>query len=175
MMMRVSRIDAGRFIKVGRWAALLVAALVCLMLAPAAGAQEGPTQDDVNAVARQLFCPVCENTPLDVCPLQACQNWREEIRVALVEGKTEQEILNSFAVKYGDSVLAQPPTSRWVAWLLPIGFVVVAFGALGYWLRSWMRPAAAVVEAAPVDESAGVDPDDPYLAQVAKELSEWDA
>ena len=173
--MRVSRYDTGRFIKVGRRAALQVAALVCLMLAPAAGAQEGPTQDDVNAVARQLFCPVCENTPLDACPLQACQNWREEIRVALAEGKTEHEILNSFAVKYGDSVLAQPPASRWVAWLLPIGFVVVAFGALGYWLRSWMRPAAVAAEVAPVDENAGVDPDDPYLAQVAKELSEWDA
>ena len=31
-----------------------------------------PTDDDVNAVAKQLYCPVCENTPIDVCPTQAC-------------------------------------------------------------------------------------------------------
>lgn len=172
--MRVSRYDTGRFSKVGRRAALQVAALVCLMLAPAAGAQEGPTQDDVNAVARQLFCPVCENTPLDVCPTQACQNWRDEIRVALVEGKTQQEILDDFAHKYGDSVLAQPPGRQWAAWGLPIAFVVVAFGALVYWLRSWTRPAPVMVEAGPVHEGAEQSEEDPYLEQVAKELSEWD-
>ena len=30
--------------------------------------QPTPSDDEVNAIARQLYCPVCENTPLDVCP-----------------------------------------------------------------------------------------------------------
>lgn len=29
---------------------------------------EEPTDDEVNHIAKQLFCPVCESTPLDVCP-----------------------------------------------------------------------------------------------------------
>ena len=32
-----------------------------------------PTDDAVNKIAKQLYCPVCENTPLDVCPTEACR------------------------------------------------------------------------------------------------------
>jgi cytochrome c-type biogenesis protein CcmH len=38
--------------------------------------QPTPSDDQVNAIARQLYCPVCENTPLDVCPTTACHQWR---------------------------------------------------------------------------------------------------
>ena len=30
------------------------------------------TDDEVNALAQELYCPVCENVPLDVCPTRAC-------------------------------------------------------------------------------------------------------
>ncbi|NQS91637.1 MAG: hypothetical protein HQ574_04445, partial [Chloroflexi bacterium] len=35
-----------------------------------------PTDDDVNAIAKQLYCPVCENIPLDACGTAACEQWR---------------------------------------------------------------------------------------------------
>ena len=41
-----------------------------------------PSDDEVNAIARKMYCPVCENVPLDVCPTQACMEWRELIRSA---------------------------------------------------------------------------------------------
>jgi len=47
--------------------------------------QSTPSDDQVNAIARQLFCPICENIPLDVCPTQACHDWRELIRQMLAE------------------------------------------------------------------------------------------
>ncbi|MER3459217.1 MAG: hypothetical protein C4309_11855, partial [Chloroflexota bacterium] len=40
---------------------------------------QGPTQDDVNRVANQLYCPVCENITLANCPTQACIQWRARI------------------------------------------------------------------------------------------------
>jgi cytochrome c-type biogenesis protein CcmH/NrfF len=46
----------------------------------------GPTDDEVNAIAKQLYCPVCENIPLDVCPTQACAQWRDLIREKLARG-----------------------------------------------------------------------------------------
>ena len=49
-----------------------------------------PTDDDVNRIAKQLYCPVCESTPLDVCPTEACRQWRELIRQMLREGKSEE-------------------------------------------------------------------------------------
>jgi len=144
-----------------------------LFLVPAVLAQEGdgPTQDEVNAVARRLFCPVCENTPLDVCPTEACQQWRDVIRTRLVEGQSEQEILDYFATMYGDSVLAEPPPRQWVAWTLPAVIVLAAVAALAFWLRSWTRPVPAVVEAV-IEEPAGEA--DPYLERLEKELAEWE-
>ena len=48
-----------------------------------------PTDDDVNAVAKKLYCPVCPNTPLDVCETQACEDWRAQIRDQLAAGWNE--------------------------------------------------------------------------------------
>jgi len=144
--------------------------LLLLLVVPAASAQDGPTQDEVNAVARKLFCPVCENTPLDVCPTEACQQWRDVIRTKLMEGQSEEEILDYFATMYGDSVLAQPPPRQLVAWLLPILIVMAAVAALAYWLRSWTRPEPAAV---PVVPEEVVQENDPYLERLERELSEW--
>jgi len=68
-----------------------------------------PSDDQVNAVAKQLFCPVCENIPLDVCPTQACAQWRDLIRQKLAAGWSADQIKAYFAAQYGDRVLAEPP------------------------------------------------------------------
>ncbi|HET6824267.1 MAG TPA: cytochrome c-type biogenesis protein CcmH, partial [Anaerolineales bacterium] len=50
-----------------------------------------PTDDEVNRIAKQLYCPVCESTPLDACPTEACRQWRDLIRTMLAEGRSEAE------------------------------------------------------------------------------------
>lgn len=157
-----------------QWAFLLVLGMMILLAlggVPLAAADDGITQDEVNAVARRLFCPVCENTPLDVCPTEACQQWREVIRSKLSEGQPEDAILAYFAEMYGDSVLAEPPPSQVAAWLLPVLIVLAALGALGYWLRSWTHSDPVAAKAEPVSASAV---DDPYLQRVELELLEWE-
>ena len=65
---------------------LLLVGLVFLMLMGVGSVyaqDDSPTDDEVNAVASQLYCPVCENIPLDVCPTQACEQWRATIREKL--------------------------------------------------------------------------------------------
>ncbi len=150
-------------------------AVMLLLLVPAAYAQDGPTQDEVNAVARKLFCPVCENTPLDVCPTEACQQWRDVIRTKLLEGQTDDQILEYFAEMYGDSVLAQPPPRQVLAWVLPIVIIVVAVLALSIWLWTSIRSAPAPVSVAvpTVDEETSLDAD-PYLERIERELAEWE-
>ncbi len=78
-----------------------------------------PTDDEVNAIAKNMFCPVCENTPLDVCPTQACAEWRELIREKLGEGWNEKQIQQYFVAQFGDRVLATPP-ARGINWLIYI-------------------------------------------------------
>lgn len=76
------------------------------------GAAQGeqPSDDEINAVAKQLYCPVCENVPLDVCGTRACAQWRDNIREKLVAGWTTEQIKQYFSDQYGVRVLAQPPT-----------------------------------------------------------------
>ncbi len=101
--------------------------------------------DEVNRVARRLYCPVCENVPLDVCDTPACVQWKGEIRAMLAAGRSEQEILDFFAARYGMRVLAVPPP-RGIGlgvWLIP----ALGLPAAGLWLAlrlvRWRRPSPA--------------------------------
>ena len=118
--------------------------LVSFVLIPvvAIKAQEAtPSDDEVNAIAHQLYCPVCENTPLDVCPTTACHQWRELIRQMLAEGKTEAEIKQYFVDYYGARVLSEPPRSGiyWLVYVVPpvafLAGVYLLFRAFQTWKR----------------------------------------
>jgi cytochrome c-type biogenesis protein CcmH len=126
-----------------------------------------PTDDDVNKIAKQLYCPVCENTPLDVCPTEACRQWREEIRSMLADGKSEDEIKQHFVDYYGARVLNEPP-NRLATYLVPA--VAVLLGALllfrGFQL--WIKPTAT--EPAPGASEGKPDQQDEYIARLEEEL-----
>ena len=70
------------------------------------------SDDQVNAIAKQLFCPVCENIPLDVCPTQACAQWRELIREKLAAGWGEKQIKDYFVEQYGERGAGSPACQR---------------------------------------------------------------
>ena len=93
--------------------AALLGFLVALLVSGVVLAQDPTpvtvTDDQVNAVAKQLYCPVCENIPLDVCPTQACAQWRDLIREKLAAGWSEKQIKDYFVAQYGERVLAAPP------------------------------------------------------------------
>jgi len=147
-------------------AALGVFAAVMLLAVPASAQAPTPSDDEVNAIARQLYCPVCENVPLDVCPTQACAQWRATIREKLGLGWTEQQIKDYFVAQYGDRVLAAPPPRglNWLVYLLPP--LVLIGGGLLLWqtMRRWRRAA----EQAPT--SAALPETDPYVQRLEEEL-----
>ena len=105
------------------WLLLLLLLTATFSLTSPAMAQDAtPVSDDeVNEVAQDLFCPVCENTPLDVCPTQACAQWRELIREKLSLGWSEAQIKDYFVEQYGGQVLAVPPRKgvNWIVYVLP--------------------------------------------------------
>ena len=127
-----------------------------------------PTDDEVNRIAKQLYCPVCESTPLDVCPTEACRQWRELIRTMLSEGKTDAEIKQYFVEHYGARVLAEPP-NRLVTYLVPA--VAILLGALLLFrgFQMWMKPSATEANLAS-EEHMEKPPQDPYVARLEEEL-----
>ena len=131
--------------------------------------QPTPSDNDVNRVAKQLYCPVCENIPLDVCPTQACSEWRDLIRLKLSEGWSDKEIRDYFALQYGDRVLAEPPLRgyNWLVYVLPpllfLGGAVIVINVLRR-MREPMPPPVMPADSQPAA------PADPYLERVEEEL-----
>ncbi len=129
-----------------------------------------PTDDEVNAIAKQLYCPVCENIPLDVCGTQACAQWRELIREKLAEGWTEAEIKTYFSNQYGDRVLAAPPARglNWLVYIIPpLVFIVGAF-FLYRGFSAWRQMADEPGEGSTMEVEPEVQDD--YLARLEEEL-----
>lgn len=133
-------------------------------------AQDGnpPTDDDVNAIARKLYCPVCESTPLDVCPTDACKDWREQIRTMLTEGKTEKEILQHFEDQYGARVLAEPPKKGfyWFIYLLPPIIILIGAFILFRSLKEWTKPKSVPAAQSETESPARDD----YVTRLEDEL-----
>ncbi len=141
--------------RVFRWVTLaLVLSLILVPLSSSAAQNDSPiTDDEVNALAEELYCPVCENVPLDVCPTKACAQWRDLIREKMELGWDEKQIKAFFAEQYGDQVLAVPPRKgfNWLIYVLPplvvlAGVVIVA--------RVLRKPKSAALSAQPINPSS---------------------
>ncbi len=147
---------------------ILVLGFIAGFTAPVHAQEPTPSADEVNAIASQLYCPVCENTPLDVCPTEACRQWRELIRQQLIEGKSEDEIKQYFVENYGARVLAEPPRSglNWLVYILPPAFILIGAFILFRLLRSWTKPLVVPAGSRP----AGDAPGDEYILKLEEEL-----
>lgn len=95
-----------------------------------AQSQPTPSDNQVNAIASQLYCPVCQNVTLDTCTTAACADWRELIRQKLAEGFSPDQIKAYFAQQYGERVLAVPSASglNWLLYILP---PLILLGGIG--------------------------------------------
>ncbi len=127
------------------------------------------TDDQINAVARQLYCPVCENTPLDVCPTTACAQWRDLIGEKLSQGWNTDQIKDYFVTQYGDRVLAEPPRHgiNWLVYILPPVIILVAAGFLFVAIRK-MRQPGTKINATSVHSKE----DDSLYAEIEAELKQ---
>lgn len=139
---------------------------------------ESVSDDEVNAIAKQLFCPVCESTPLDVCETQACKQWRELIRLKLSEGWTEAEIKEYFVANYGARVLAEPPREGFslLIYFVPPIIILIGIVVLFRALKKWQtndddEDDNEIAEASSTSTS---EADDDYIARLEAEMKKRD-
>jgi cytochrome c-type biogenesis protein CcmH len=155
----------------------ILTVLIALLGAGAAQAQEPqptPSDNEVNRVAKQMYCPVCENIPLDVCPTTACAEWRELIRLRLSQGWSDEQIKDYFVQQYGDRVLAEPPRRGLNLFIYILPVIAILGGAVVVWrVIASMRAKTPLSSAAAGERSPGAPQagaDDPYLARLEEEL-----
>lgn len=116
--------------------ALALAVAVCFSL----GATDASSR--FNDMGHRLMCTCGCSELLGECNHVGCPNStgeRDELSAGIAGGKSDKEILASFAAKYGATVLAAPTTEGFdlVAWIAP--FAVFAAAMLGTILlvRRW--------------------------------------
>jgi cytochrome c-type biogenesis protein CcmH len=153
----------------------LLLAVVLLLVAAGPAVAQTPTPNQINAIAKDLWCPLCNGVRLDNCELQACIQMKEVIAQKLAAGESKEQIRAYFVQQYGDVVLGAPAGEGFnlLVWLLPVMVALAAVGWLAFILRSWTRrpaPAAAASETAP----ATARPSDEYLRRVDDEMKRYE-
>jgi len=97
------------------------------------------TADEVNEISSELYCPVCENIPLDVCGTEACARWREQVRTLLEDGATDAQVIDYFVTQFGERVVGTPqdPVLNFMSWAVPIAGVVLGVLVAGLVFVRW--------------------------------------
>jgi cytochrome c-type biogenesis protein CcmH len=155
-----------------RLIALIVTLLLCAVALTAAAQEQSTvtvTDDQVNAIAKKLYCPVCENITLDTCGTAACADWRYEVRLQLEQGRSEDEIVTDFVNRFGDRVVGTPQDAALRALSLVTPWVIIAgvLLLLGWMLLSRQRRRGVTVASAPL---AGSVPEQKYQELIERDL-----
>jgi cytochrome c-type biogenesis protein CcmH len=126
-----------------------VAAVAVLALAVTGGlhrvADAVPVSDeDVQAIATQLRCVVCQNLSVADSPSEMAHQMRSLIRERLAAGDRPADVMTYFVQRYGDWVLLAPPPRGFnlVLWLAPFGAVVGGLVLVVSLVRRWRQAPA---------------------------------
>lgn len=139
-------------------------ALVVLSLVVAIQVGAISLEEQVQQVAAELRCPVCQGLSVADSPSGMANQMRDLIRERLKAGESPEAVKAYFVERYGEWILLAPKREGFnlLVWVLPFlglgGGAVVLVAVLRRWKK---RP-----EAAP----ASVDP--AYLERVRHEMAE---
>ncbi len=98
----------------------------------------------VMAVAEELRCLVCQNETIAASHADLALDLRQQIREQLQQGRSQAQILDFMAQRYGDFVLYRPPLKPLTAllWVGPFALLLLGGGGLVWHLRSRRNGAA---------------------------------
>src|SRR5579863_10098565 len=128
----------------------------------------------VHDVASQLKCPVCQGESVADSPSTISQQMRAVIRQQLQQGQSEQQIIQYFVSRYGNSILWSPPKQGFtiLAWIAPIVMVLGSAVLLLLVLRGWLADARAAGPAENGDAADGEQADASDLQQFQARLEQ---
>ncbi|MDO8491202.1 MAG: cytochrome c-type biogenesis protein CcmH [Dehalococcoidia bacterium] len=153
----------------------LIVLAVSIFVSPALAADTAT----VNSIAAKVMCQCgCGKTVLN-CDDQGCTT-REEmlstIRQGLDNGRSENQIIQTFVARYGEKVLVEPPKQGFnlVVWVTPFAALVFGAGLVFVMARQWVN-RSKTLPTAPAGGSAEADPkEDKYRRRLEKELKDFE-
>jgi len=143
------------------WSRCLQATMLAVVVCFSLGATDAGSR--FVDLGHRLMCTCGCSQLLGECNHVGCPESgreRKELSDAIAAGKSDQQIFDWFATKYGTTVLAAPPNSGFnrLAWIAP--FVVLAAALVGttFLVLRWSGIKLIKAQAAAATESALTDP-----------------
>ena len=137
------------------WGLVVAACMsVVLLSAPHVSAQSSTAPPDLPpeleevaiGLDKRLICPVCPGETINQSQATLAKQMRVIVRERLLQGQSEQEIIDYFVSVYGNSVLAEPPRQGFglTAWIVPPVALAVGAALLALVFRAMRRTAPAL-------------------------------
>jgi len=129
----------------GSW--IVIAALVVVSLGRATF-DDGPprtTEEQVEAIARTLKCPVCGGQSVADSDAASSRAIRAEVARLVEAGASPSEVRDAIGASFGDRVQLIPPASGFagLVWILPVVVLIVALAGVSAALARWRRRASS--------------------------------
>ena len=146
------------------------------VVASSAGVSAQTTYDDPEYVeaATTILCDCgCHPQSAHDCACGRATAMRAEIAGMIATGMSGDDVIASYVAAKGEQIRIAPTATGFnlVAWLGPGILLVAAAVGLVLGLRRWNRREGSVD--GDTEDPVVVDPDDPYLARVKKELEDY--
>ncbi len=114
---------------------LLLAALLTFST-PLMAVQPDEVLDDqamearARDISKGLRCPVCQNENIDDSNSAISRELRLLVRDRLIEGDTNEEVVDFIVARYGEYVLLEPTKDGFnmILWVAPLGMLILALG-----------------------------------------------
>ena len=164
------------------WTLCLTVLILAVFSAPAyAQSPEPPVPEqgelaydeaEAHAINQMIMCPVCPAETIDQAQVPLARQMRQIVREMLAQGASREEILDFFAQRYGQDILAAPPKSGFnlVAWIFPIVGVAAALIAGVLVLRSMVARQPDGIAAEPIARPSDSGLEE-YVEMVDRELA----
>ncbi|HQW09054.1 MAG TPA: cytochrome c-type biogenesis protein CcmH [Steroidobacteraceae bacterium] len=86
-----------------------------------------------EALTHELRCMQCQNQSIADSPVGLAADLRREVAEQLTAGRTDDEVRDYMAARYGDFILFRPRMSARTAWLWSLPGLLLIGGAVVAW------------------------------------------
>ena len=127
--------------RTGSWIAIALLTAISLGVAAFGDGSPRTTEEQVEAIAETLKCPVCESQSVADSESPSSRAIRAEIARLVEEGQSTGEVRTAIAASFGDQVQLIPSASGFagLVWILPVVVLVIAVAGVSTALARWRR------------------------------------
>jgi len=122
---------------------------------------EEALEQQVRVISHKLRCPTCQSMSVKDSEAGLSLNMKAMVKEQLIQGKSEEEILQFFVDRYGEWILREPSKTGFnlLLWTLPGVLLVLAFIGVIWWAKLKSIKPEITNKELTAEEQAEIDQD----------------